>query len=96
MKRKEMIIGLMLALVIAVFLSPWASSWPDGLERVAHNLGFVERGEQSPVAKAPMPDYIFPGLKNEKLATAIAGLAGTVMIFGIVYGLAFLLKKKKD
>jgi cobalt/nickel transport protein len=95
MRRKEIILGLIIAVVIAVFLSPLASSWPDGLERVACNLGFIERGAQAPVMKAPMPDYIFPGLKNEMLATAISGLIGTLMMFGIGYALARLLKKRK-
>jgi len=96
MSRKEIIIGLIIALIVAFFLSPLSSSWPDGLERVAHDHGFMVKGEQGSVFKSPIPDYIFPGLKNEKMATAISGLLGTLVIFGIGYGLACLFKKRRD
>ena len=96
MTGKEIAIGLIIAVMVALFLSPLASSRPDGLERVAKDYGFIEKGEQVPVLKSPIPDYIFPGFKNEKLATSISGLLGTVIIFGIGCSLAFLLKKRKD
>ena len=96
MRRKEIVIGLIIAVVIAFFLSPLASSWPDGLERVAHDYGFIARSEQGSVLKAPIPDYVFPGLKNGKMATSISGLLGTVIIFVVGCTLAFFLKKRKD
>jgi cobalt/nickel transport protein len=80
---------------VAVFLSPLASSWPDGLERVAHDYGFIARGEQGSVLKSPIPDYVFPVLKNEKLAISISGLLGTMIIFGIGCTLGLLLKRRK-
>jgi cobalt/nickel transport protein len=96
MNRKDIVMGLIIAVIVAFFLSPLASSWPDGLEKVAHDHGFIVKGEQGSIFKSPIPDYIFPGLKNEKMATAISGLLGTLVIFGIGYGLAGLLKKNKD
>jgi len=41
--RRFILWGFVLALVIVFFLSPLASSWPDGLERVAENLGFIKK-----------------------------------------------------
>lgn len=96
MNRKEITIGLIIAVIAAIFLSPLASSLPDGLEKVAKDHGFIEKGEQGSLWKAPIPDYIFPGIKNEKLATSISGLLGSVIIFGIGCSLALLLKKRKD
>jgi cobalt/nickel transport protein len=96
MNRKDIVMGLIIAVIVAFFLSPLASSWPDGLEKVAHDHGFMVKGEQGSIFKSPIPDYIFPGLKNEKMAIAISGLLGTLVIFGIGYGLASLLKKNKD
>ncbi len=84
---------LLVALLIAVALSPFASSSPDGLERVATDLGFIDRGEGKNVFTAPAPDYIFPGIENEALATSVAGAAGTLLTFGIMYGLARLIRK---
>lgn len=84
---------LLAAIIIAACLSPLASSNPDGLERVAIDLGFMHRGEGEPLVQSPVPDYIFPGIENEKLATAAAGVTGTLVVFGAMYGLARVVRK---
>ncbi|HNQ35940.1 MAG TPA: PDGLE domain-containing protein [bacterium] len=93
MKKKEMLLGLLIALLLAAFLSPLASSWPDGLEKVAGQLGFLERGGAA--APAPAPDYLVPGIRSGALSTALAGLAGTLVVFGASLGLAALLRRKR-
>ena len=85
-------IGLVACLVVAC-LSPLASSSPDGLERVAENKGFINLGQEPPFQI--IADYVFPGMENEALATIIAGLIGTLILFGMVYGVAQLLKSGK-
>jgi len=90
--------GLGVSLLLAIFLSPFASSSPDGLERVAEDKGFLEKAEEPGVTiwkHSPMPDYAFPGFGHEGLATAMAGLFGTAGVFALTYGLFGLLKKKK-
>jgi cobalt/nickel transport protein len=94
MGRRETFWALAIVLVIALFASPLASSWPDGLERVAKDLGFFEKGEDAEVLKAPIPDYKFPGLDSEGLATALSGTIGTLAMFGIGFGVALLLRRK--
>jgi len=92
--------GLALAVALALFVAPWASSEPDGLEKVAEDKGFIEAAEETEPAweGSPIPDYAMPGLDESRpaLATAMAGLAGTVGIFLIAWGLALLLKKRGD
>jgi cobalt/nickel transport protein len=96
MKKREILFGLLLAALVALFLSPFASPWPDGLERVAHDKGFLQKAEEVKHAvSSPIPDYVFPGLKNEKVATSIAGILGTFVMFGVGYGVARLLKKRR-
>ena len=95
MRKREIVIGLAAALSIALFLSPFASPWPDGLERVAKDLGFIEKGEGAGVLKAPIPDYKFPGLDSEGFSTALSGSIGTIAMFGIGFGIARLLRKKE-
>ena len=94
MKKKEVIIGLLAALFLAFVISPFASSMPDGLEKAAQDKGFLERGEAKPVFTSPIPDYSWPGVKSERMATSMAGVAGTLMVFGAGYGLAALLRRK--
>lgn len=85
---------LLVALVVAAFLAPWASPYPDGLERVAEDQGFLEQSEGRELIQGLMPDYLFPGIGNEKLATAIAGISGTVLTFVAAWGLGRLLLPK--
>jgi len=84
--------GLAIAIVLALF-SPLASPHPDGLERVAEDLGFIERA-QEPFYEV-IPDYVFPGISNEALATIAAGIVGTLIVYGIAVGLAALLRRRE-
>jgi cobalt/nickel transport protein len=87
--------GLLIAAAIAVFLSPLASPWPDGLEKVAQARGFLHFAEGKQVLPAPLPDYSLPGIPNKSLSTAAAGLLGTIAAFGLALGVGRLLAKKK-
>ena len=92
-KKYWWVIGLLLALGIAL-LSPLASPHPDGLERVAEDQGFLDKAQDAPYQV--IPDYTFPGIENEALATIIAGLIGTALLFALGYGLAWLLRRRDD
>jgi len=81
---------------MAAVISLFASSSPDGLERVAENLGFIEHGEGHEVMESPMPDYAIPGIENETVAASLAGLSGTLIMFLMVYGVGSLLKKSME
>jgi cobalt/nickel transport protein len=87
-------IGLGVSLLLALFLSPFASSSPDGLEKVAETRGFLEKGEGWKFWKyAPFAEYAIPWIKNEKVSTALSGLIGTLAIFFIAMGIGKLIKR---
>jgi cobalt/nickel transport protein len=94
MRRGGWNAGLLFALVLAGALSPWASSTPDGLERVAQRLGFARRAAATPAPAAPMAEYRVPAVPNERASTAVAGLAGTLVVFGVAGGLGYALRRK--
>jgi len=100
MDKKYLLLFLLAAVLLALIISPFASPWPDGLERVAGKKGFIRKAEVKPVMRSLIPDYLMPGIKSEKVATAIAGVVGTLLVFGVGYGLAALLgwakRSKKD
>ena len=76
-------VGLALALTVglAVFASPYASSSSDGLEKVAEQNGFSDDGRLHTLQdSSPAPDYAFPGVDDPRLATALAGLVGTLLV----------------
>jgi len=85
--------ALIASLLLAAF-SPLASSSPDGLEKVAENHGFLSHAHSAPFQV--IADYVFPGIHNEALATILAGLLGTIVVFGIVYGLSWLIKRSRS
>lgn len=86
-------LGLVIALGMAMFIAPFASSWPDGLEKVAAHLGFGESAKT--LIKPLIPDYRMPGLSSEGLATAIAGAVGTVIMFAAAWIVSGLLVRRE-
>ena len=98
LNRREMLIGLCAALLVGGFISLFASSRPDGLQRVATDKGFLRKGEVRPAVSAPIPDYALQGLKNKKLALSLSGILGTFLVFGVGYtaGVLLSLSKSRD
>ena len=88
MKSRWWLISLVVCLAVASF-APLASASPDGLERVAEDKGFIDLAQEAPFQV--IADYVFPGIENEALATILAGIIGTLILFGVVYALAWLL-----
>ncbi|MBD2432805.1 MULTISPECIES: energy-coupling factor ABC transporter permease [Fischerella] len=80
-------------LLISGLLSLVASAWPDGLERVAENLGFINLAEQVRVAvPTPFADYSIEGLGP--IGTSIAGIIGSIVCFAVAFGIAQVVKPK--
>lgn len=78
-------------LLVAGLLSLLASAWPDGLERVAEDLGFIALAEEVRVAvPTPLADYGIEGLGP--IGTSIAGIIGSVVCFGVAFGIAWIIK----
>lgn len=79
------------ALVLAGMLSPFASSFPDGLEWVAEKYQFLH--ESAPAFVGPLPDYTVPAVTGEALSTMLAGLVGTIITFLLAWAFAKVLLK---
>ena len=93
--RAFTVLALAVAVGLAMAVSPFASSSPDGLERVAADKGFAAAGERHAIQDgSPAPDYAFPGIDDPRLATATAGFVGTLLVFGLGYGLAAVLRRR--
>ena len=90
--RQLLIVGILIALVIAASSAFLASSRPDGLERVAEDLGFIETAQSAPYEV--LPDYTVPGLGDGPLSTIVAGAIGVVVVAGISIGAGALLRRR--
>lgn len=90
-----LVYGAILLFGLVFFVSPFASPWPDGLERVASSLGFADKALTPPVLHAPIADYQIPGLGSTTVATGVAGAAGAVVVFGLSFLLAHILVRNR-
>ena len=86
--------GVLAALGVALFVAPFACPWPDGLESVAAKLGFGHKAGH-PLISAPAADYRLPGVHWAAGATALAGVVGTVVVFGLAVLLARWLVRER-
>ena len=93
MKLRWWVAGYLIAMAV-VFVAPFASSDPDGLERVAEDKEFIHKAEDAPYSV--IADYVFPGVDNETLATLLAGWAGVTVIFVLVAGAAYLARRLRQ
>jgi len=84
--------GIAIAL-FAVLLSPLASASPDGLERVAEDIGFLAHGQDAPYQI--LPDYTIPFLGETALSTIVAGAVGALVVLGIMILVGNMLRRKK-
>lgn len=90
--------GLGIALAIAALLSPFASPSPDGLNRVAEDLGFVDQEHPEPAAQKLPFAKVFDGYAlrgvSEQIATPVAGFVGALATFGLALGMGKLMVRK--
>jgi cobalt/nickel transport system permease protein len=87
--------GLLLAVGLAIFIAPFACTWPDGLESVVARLGLVHP-QASSLLPVPAPDYRLPGIGSAFGATALAGTIGTLLAFGLALLLGRILSPGTD
>ncbi|MBS1254095.1 MAG: putative fused nickel transport protein LarMN [Anaerolineales bacterium] len=88
--RGWVVAGLAAALVV-VLLSPFASANPDGLERVAMDLGFIGQGADAPYQI--LPDYAVPFLGETALSTVVAGAAGALIVAAVAVVIMRMLRR---
>jgi cobalt/nickel transport system permease protein len=83
---RSVFVPLAVASMVALLLSPFASSYPDGLEWVAERYQFLH--ESAPAFVSPLADYAVPLVSPEFLSTGLAGLAGVGLTFLVSWLLA--------
>jgi hypothetical protein len=89
------VLALAVAIGLATAVSPYASSSPDGLEKVAGDKAFLDQGRLHSIQEdSPVPDYAFPGVDDPRVATGLAGFAGTLLVFGAGYLLVVATRRR--
>ena len=81
---------IILTLICLAVLTPLASDFPDGLEKVAETLGIEEH---DPTWKGLMPDYTLPTIDNPYISTFVAGTFGIFLVLGVAFILGIVITK---
>ncbi|MEV6834950.1 energy-coupling factor ABC transporter permease [Streptomyces sp. NPDC051133] len=68
--------GLVTSLVLAGFVSFYASASPDGLEKVAHDKGIDKKEEKHAASGSPLADYGVKDVSDARLSGGLAGVIG--------------------
>ena len=87
-----LVAGLLLALGLALFVSPFADSDPDGLTKVAEEEGFADAEQEHELADSPVAEYEVDGVEGDRMSTGIAGVIGVLVTFGVGAGAFALLR----
>jgi len=90
--RGWVFVGILISLAV-VLVSPLASANPDGLERVAIDLGFINTAQSGPLEL--LPDYTLPILGETPLSTIAAGAMGMVVVLVIAFMLGKAMQNRK-
>ncbi|MGR8010064.1 energy-coupling factor ABC transporter permease [Streptomyces hypolithicus] len=88
--------GLAAALVIAGFVSFYASASPDGLEKVAADKGFDKNVEDHAAAGSPLADYGVKNISDGRVSGGLAGVIGVGTTVVVGTGIFWTVRRRRD
>jgi cobalt/nickel transport system permease protein/cobalt/nickel transport protein len=91
--RVLVVTGLLVALLMAGVVSYYASSSPDGLNRVAQDKGFSGT-QRKHVTDSPFAGYDTKGVANHRLSGGVAGVTGSLVVLVLAGGLALVVRRR--
>lgn len=95
MRRPGFLVAFLVSsLLVAGVASYYASSHPDGLERVGEQVGFLDSAEDSAASESPFADYDTAGVESERLGGGIAGVTGALVVLLVMVGVAYGLRRR--
>ena len=94
-KNKFLLGGILVSIFVAGFISYYASSSPDGLEKVAEDKGFLDTAQDSANSGSFLADYGVAGIDNERLSVGLSGLIGVIATLSVSLLIFKTLAKKK-
>ncbi|MFC8229976.1 energy-coupling factor ABC transporter permease [Streptomyces sp. NPDC057287] len=93
--RKVWATGLVAALVLAGFVSFYASANPDGLEKVAADKGIDEKVQEHGAADSPLADYGVKDIGNARVSGGLAGVIGVGVTVAVGSGVFWAVRKRR-
>ncbi|MFE5510920.1 energy-coupling factor ABC transporter permease [Streptomyces sp. NPDC056529] len=95
--RKLWIGGVVTALVLAGFVSFYASASPDGLEKVAADKGIDARADEyeHATADSPLADYDVKDVTDARLSGGLAGVIGVGATLAVGTGVFLVVRRRR-
>lgn len=93
-RRALLVAGLLVALLLAGGVSYFASSDPDGLNKVAADEGFDEGAKDHDLDDSPFAGYETSGVGDGRVSGGLAGVAGVGVTFLIAGGVAYAVRRR--
>ncbi|MET9952118.1 energy-coupling factor ABC transporter permease [Streptomyces sp. NPDC006339] len=94
--KKLWIGGVVTALVLAGFVSFYASASPDGLEKVAADKGIDAKVEPHAAADSPLADYGVKDVDNARLSGGLAGVIGVGATLAVGTGAFWAVRRRRQ
>ncbi|MDG4860831.1 PDGLE domain-containing protein, partial [Streptomyces sp. T-3] len=93
--RKVWITGLVASLILAGFVSFYASASPDGLEKVAADKGIDKKVEDHAAKDSPLADYGVKDVTDARLSGGLAGVIGVGVTVAVGTGVFWVVRKRR-
>ncbi|MEU9232062.1 energy-coupling factor ABC transporter permease [Streptomyces subrutilus] len=93
--RRVWAAGLVTALVLAGFVSFYASASPDGLEKVAADQGIDATVEEHAAAGSPLADYSVKDVADARLSGGLAGALGVGATVAVGTGVFWAVRRRR-
>ncbi|MFI9310299.1 energy-coupling factor ABC transporter permease [Streptomyces triculaminicus] len=94
--RRLALVGLLSALALAGFVSYYASTSPDGLEKVAHDKGIDSKAEEHAAKDSPLADYQVKDVGDERISGGLAGVIGVGATLAVGTGVFLTVRRRRS
>lgn len=94
--RVFILAGLLVALGLALLVSPYANGSPDGLNKVAEDEGFARSETDHDLDDSPLAGYAVRGVNDERIGKGLSGVIGVLVTFGLGLGLFGLMRVRRE
>ena len=107
-RRLFVVVGLLVAFLLAGVVSSFASSSPDGLDRTALDgctvdasgeitggTCMAQKEQEHQFGDGPLAGYGIRGIDNEYLATGLSGVLGVALTFALGGAVFWLVRRRR-
>ena len=94
--RVVVAVGLLVALLLAGVVSSYASSDPDGLNKVAQDKGFAATAKDHRAGDGPFAGYETQGVDDGRFSGGLAGVVGCVVVLSLAGGIAYAVRRRSS